>query len=67
MTDTNVDHIVVYRSTDSEFRWRAVAGNGEIVSEGESHPRSEDASRAAKGVFGQDVEIVEEVEADGSA
>lgn len=58
MGESNVDHVVVYRDTSDQWRWRAVAGNGEIVSEGESHTREEDAARAAEGVFGQDVQFV---------
>ena len=60
LTDTNVDHVVVYRNVSSEWCWRAVAGNGEIVSEGESHSREEDAARAVRGVFGEGVVIVRE-------
>jgi uncharacterized protein YegP (UPF0339 family) len=55
--DTNVDHIVVFQDDADQFRWRAVAGNSEIVSEGEAHTREEDAARAARGVFGRDVVI----------
>lgn len=62
MADTNVDHVEVYRDvTASRWRWRAVAGNGEIVSQGESHTRKEDAVRAARGVFGRDTLITLEV------
>lgn len=58
MTDSNVDHVVVYPDTAGGWRWHAVAVNGEIVSEGESHTQEEDAARAARGVFGQDVMLV---------
>ncbi len=48
---TNVVRVVVYRDMAEEWRWRAEAGNGEIVAEGESHTRPEDAERAARGVL----------------
>lgn len=63
---TNVDHVVIYRDSGEQFRWRAVAANGEIVSEGEAHTREADAVRAAHGVFGDAVPIHREV-TDGSA
>jgi uncharacterized protein YegP (UPF0339 family) len=66
--ETNVDHVVVYRDISDQYRWRAVAGNGEVVSEGEAHTRGPDAVRAARGVFGQDVPVVvEEAVTDGPA
>lgn len=59
MTESNVYRVEVYRDvTESRWRWRAVARNGEIVSEGQSHTREEDAARAARGVFGEDIVIV---------
>jgi uncharacterized protein YegP (UPF0339 family) len=59
MADSNVHRVEVYRDvTESRWRWRAFARNGEIVSQGESHTREEDAARAARGVFGPDVLIV---------
>ena len=59
--ETNVDHVVIYRDVSmSRWRWRAVAANGEIVSQGEAHTREHDAERAAQGVFGEDVKIVRE-------
>ena len=51
MEGTNVDHVVVFRDEAGEWRWRAVAGNGEIVAHGESHTREDDAARAAGAVF----------------
>lgn len=60
MTESNVDHIVIYRDNGQQWRWRALAGNGEIVSEGEAHTRQSDAARAAIGVFGHEVLIVKE-------
>ncbi len=54
---TNVDHIAVFEDGAGEWRWHAVAANNEIVAEGESHPREEDAARAARGVFGDQVVI----------
>ena len=56
--ESNVDHVLVYRDQAGEWRWSGVAGNGEIVAEGESHAREADAARAAQGVFGADVPIV---------
>jgi uncharacterized protein YegP (UPF0339 family) len=56
--ETNVDHVVVYRDDAGAWRWHGVAGNGEIVAEGESHTRAEDAARAARGVFGVNIGIV---------
>lgn len=58
MTDSNVKHVVVYEDAAGEWRWHAVAPNGEIVAEGESHSREADAARAAQGVFGIDVTII---------
>jgi uncharacterized protein YegP (UPF0339 family) len=49
--ETNVDHVEVFQDTDKQWRWRAKAGNDEIVATGESHQRAEDAERAADGVF----------------
>lgn len=57
MTETNVDHIRVYRDAEGEFRWAAIAGNGEIVAQGESHTRREDALRAAVGALGEEVPV----------
>lgn len=56
---TDVDHIRVYQDQVGEWRWSAVAGNGEIVAEGESHTRREDARRAAEAAI-QGVRIVED-------
>jgi uncharacterized protein YegP (UPF0339 family) len=60
MTDrtSHVKHVVVYQDKADQFRWRAVAGNGETVAEGEAHTREADAARAAQGVFGPDTIIV---------
>lgn len=58
MSDSNVDHVLVYKDRAGEWRWSGVAGNGEIVAEGESHSRVDDAARAAHGVLGVDVPIV---------
>lgn len=60
MTDTNVDHIRVYQDTAGEYRWSAVAANNEIVAEGESHTRPEDAIRAAHGILGDDIRVLDE-------
>lgn len=60
MGESNVRHVEVYRDSGDQFRWRAVARNGEVVSEGEAHTREEDAARAALGVFGADVVLIRE-------
>ncbi len=57
---TNVDHIRVYQDKAGEFRWSAIAANGEIVAEGESHTSREDAVRAAHGALGEDIPVVED-------
>jgi uncharacterized protein YegP (UPF0339 family) len=51
MTDTNVTKIEVYQDAALQWRWRALAGNNEIVTEGEAHTTKRDAIRAAEGVF----------------
>jgi uncharacterized protein YegP (UPF0339 family) len=48
--DTNVNEVEIYKADDG-WRWRAKAGNGEIVATGESHGTAADAQRAAMGVF----------------
>ena len=56
---TNARKIEVYQDSAAEYRYRAVAGNGEIVAEGESHARLSDAKRAALGAFpGLPVEVL---------
>ncbi len=43
------DRIEVYEDAGGGFRWRRrAAGNGEQISQGESHPREADALRAAR-------------------
>jgi len=59
MSETYVDHVLVYQDEAQGWRWSAIAGNGEIVAQGESHTRPEDAARAARGVFGANVRILE--------
>jgi len=59
MSDTNVDHILVYQDDADQWRWTALARNQEVVAEGESHTRPEDAVRAARGVFGPDIRVLE--------
>lgn len=51
MTESNVEQIVVFPDSAGEWRWRAEAANGEIVTEGEAHTRDYDAARAAHGVL----------------
>lgn len=52
---SNVAYIEVFEGgADAEtasFFWHAKAANGEIVAQGESHTRREDAVRAAEDVF----------------
>lgn len=55
---TNVDYVEVFRSRDGAWCWHGIARNGEIVVEGESHTRAEDAARAASGVMGENIRIV---------
>lgn len=62
---TNVDHISVFEDDAGEWRWHAIAGNDEIVSEGESHPHRSDAFRAARGVFGDQIKFDPPEETDG--
>lgn len=40
--------IDVYEDAAGGFRWTLVAGNGEIVAQGESHTQRSDAERAAR-------------------
>lgn len=40
----------LYRDNNKQYRWRLIAGNGEIVAHGESHPRLSSARRAAQKV-----------------
>jgi uncharacterized protein YegP (UPF0339 family) len=56
---TNADHIRIYKDKNGQYRWHAVAGNGEIVAQGEAHTRLGDAVRAAQNVF-PGVRIVED-------
>lgn len=57
---TDVDHIRVYQDAEGQWRWSAIARNNEIVAEGESHTRREDAVRAASDLFEDGVRIVED-------
>lgn len=54
---SNVEYVEVYIDDAGDWRWRAIAGNHEIVATGESHGDSRDAERAARGVLGEDIEI----------
>jgi uncharacterized protein YegP (UPF0339 family) len=62
-TVTNVRLIEVYEDSEGEWRWRGVAGNGEIVCQGESHTTVHDAKRAAMDVIPGI--LIKEVEDDG--
>jgi hypothetical protein len=48
---TRGDHTVVYEDKAGAWRWKRVAGNGEIIAVGESHPRKADAERSASRAF----------------
>jgi len=51
--------IEVYQDKAGCYRWRAVAGNGEPVAQGEDHGRLSDARRAARAAFpGVPVEVL---------
>lgn len=54
---TDVAYIRVYQDAEGEFRWSAIARNGEIVAQGESHTRKGDAARAARDVLGWDIPV----------
>lgn len=43
--------IELYKDTDAQWRWRAIAPNGEIIATGESHKRRWNARRAARSAF----------------
>lgn len=58
MDVTNVDRVEVFQSEAGAWVWHGLAGNGEIVVEGESHTRPEDAARAVRGVFGDEMKII---------
>ena len=62
VSESNVDRVIVFCDDAGQWCWHGVAGNGEIVAEGESHTRPEDAARAARGVLGENVNIVLERE-----
>lgn len=51
MDETNAKTIEVFEGLDDQWYWHAKAGNGEIVAQGEAHPRREDAVAAAEGAF----------------
>lgn len=44
-------HLELYRDIRYEWRFRAVAGNGQVIATGESHKRRWNARRAAKAAF----------------
>lgn len=37
----------IFQDVDGEWRWRLVAGNGEIVAQSEAYERKQDAERGA--------------------
>ncbi len=43
--------VEVYRDEKGQWRWRAKAGNGEIIATGEAHTLRWSAKRAARRVF----------------
>lgn len=44
MTDT----LEVFETVDHSWAWHRQAGNGEVIAQGETHSRREDAVRAAE-------------------
>ncbi len=48
---TRGDKTVVFQDKAGGWRWKRVAGNGEIIAVGESHPRKADAERSASRAF----------------
>ncbi len=42
------DRVEIFEDVAGQFRWSRIAGNGERISQGESHPREADAERAAR-------------------
>lgn len=59
MIETNIDRFEIFRQLDrgrkkvnTQYRYRAVGGNGEILFGGEAHTRKEDAHRALQETFG---------------
>lgn len=51
MKQSNVVYGEVFEDVAGEFRWRAMAGNDEIVATSESYTRKEDAERALLATF----------------
>lgn len=48
----------IYRSADSQYRYRVVAANGEVISTpGESYTRKWSAKRALRRVHGKDLQV----------
>lgn len=47
MDEQGKDKVEIYEDEGGEYRWRRVAVNGEGIIPPESHPRREDAKRAA--------------------
>ena len=48
------EHVELYRDEGSEWRWRRVAANGEIVATGEGYTRRWDAEQSALDNFPDD-------------
>lgn len=58
-------HVELYEDESGGFRWRRVAGNGEVTGQGESYTRRSDAREAAAreypglSIFDVEVEVKE--------
>lgn len=50
MPPSNIDRIEIYESTDG-YRWRAKAGNNEILAEGEAYESRSNAHRAVSEIY----------------
>jgi uncharacterized protein YegP (UPF0339 family) len=59
------DRTIVYQDGAGEWRWKRVAGNGEIIADsGEGYTRMADAERAASRAF-MAPDVPDEDEGDG--
>lgn len=45
---TGGDRVHIFQGEDGQFHWHVRAANGEIVGQGEAHPRRETAIAAAE-------------------
>lgn len=59
--NTDVEHVKLWKDGAGEYRFVPVGANGEPLDNGsEGYTRAEDARRAARGLFGEDIRIVED-------